>query len=381
MRKYLILIFCFLFFGCEKWRRGIYPIKSPGFQAQEWSFEASTCDYLKGVCNPCASGVLQQIAQLATKQGESYTHPFVNKELGIGFSPFKHTQGIGRIPGLDNENWLLIPRHHHRKVAEAGIISVEYPSIESQGKAWRQNSQGHMRHFYSTHDNHHPGGCQMIGQTLVVAHENGQKDLPAQSWISFYDAKNPKAIKEVNRLYLDGTDAAGQSFPIIAKGQATCVAISRLPNQHYLLFALDSRESLKKKKGWFFLSTSTDLQQTDWVYRQFWQQQETLPHEDSWQTYHNIGLIEDCQDGQLYLCAYAGKGTKNVIDVFQLLFQESGTIALKKVMEKKVFTRSKGASFRAGSTLHISPDHELILYAVEKDEKGRWMMVEEFVKK
>ncbi|MEM8909451.1 MAG: hypothetical protein AAGD05_16510, partial [Bacteroidota bacterium] len=236
-----------------------------------------------------------------------------------------------------------------------------------------------MQGLYSTEDNEHPGGCQMIGQTLVVAHENGASHLPAKSWIAFYDAAQPEAIQEVNRMYMDGIDARGRRFPLIAKGQATCVAISRLANQHYLLFALDGRRSLKRKKAWFFLSTTTELATTEWVFHQLWQQQEALPNEAVWREYESMAMLTDCEKGQLFLCCFTGQGTRNAIDVFELRLNERGYFHLIKVMEKEVRTRSGGASFRAGASFHVDPNHQLILYAVEKDETGQWMMVEEFV--
>ena len=369
--KSILLIAICSILGCEKWRKSIYPIESVGFQKIERPFGYSDCEYGTGQCQPCVDNVLQQIERLATEKGKSYTYQFPNRDLGIRFSPLKHAQGVARIPGLDNENWLVIPRHHHRQMEQAGMISLEFPSLESKGAAWKNNSVGQMKALFSTKDNEHPGGCQIIGQTLVVAHENGAAHLPAQSWLSFYDVAQPTKITEVNRFYMDGSDANETSFPLIAKGQATCVAITRLQNEHYLLFALDGRRSLRRKKGWFFLSTHTDLATTDWEYRQLWQQQETLPNGDVWRAYESLHLLADCKNGQLYLCCFNGSKTNNAIDVFELTFSPKGKIVLQKVLEKTVNTRSGGASFRAGATFHITPDQQLVLYTVEKDEMGK----------
>jgi hypothetical protein len=162
------------------------------------------------------------------------------------------------------------------------------------------------------------------------------------------------------------------------KGQADCVGITQLENEHYLMFALESRRRRSIDVGWFFISTSKDLETTNWKYHQFWSQDLLLPNEKDLRTYENIELVTECETGEIYLLGFFGNGRSNAIDVFVLEKGLNDKITLRKIFERKIRTQAGGATFRAGASIHITPDHNIMLYSVAKSPKNNWLSIEEF---
>jgi len=341
------------------------------------------CAYGSKNCTPCVRGLLEQVSRFPKDQGDGKVYNFPNKDMGINYSIRKHAQGIARIPGTVQENWVAITRHHANQKSGAGVISIQFSHINSDGRAWQfsdtaNSAVGQSRQLFSTEDNHHPGGCQIIGQNLAVAHYSGKTELPSTAWISFYDVSDPMNISETNRFYFDGTDDLDQVYHLGDEAQATGVALIRLKDNRYLMFAIESRRMLKYDIGWFYISNNTDLENPQWKFIQFWHQEDLLPNSRAFLVYENIQLITDCGTGKIFMLGFIGWGTRNVVDVFTLDIDDQ-KIVLKKVLQKEMKTRKGGASFRGGASVHITPDHEMVLYAVEKEEIGKWMMIEEFI--
>lgn len=387
---HLPILYFFILFGSlvglEKCRIPLPEDLGPGMDPTMDLIGETDCPYGNSVCNPCVDGLFNQLESINTAKNSSVVHRFRNGDLGFQMNVFKHPQGIARLSGVGNENWMLITRNHFSKEEKAGVMSIEFASVESAGGAWSSGddggndggNDGRIKSFFTTSDNKHPGGCQVIGHHLVVAHEGAHDSIAEPSWISFYDVSDPSRVSEVNRFVFDGLDALGIPYLMSDKGQAMCVGVTQLYNGHYLMLALESRRRLPMDIGWFFMSTGTDLQSTGWEYIQLWHQNDLLPDSDAFRTYENINLVTDCDDGKMYMLGFYGKGRKNFIDVFSLATTEGDKIVLEKVLEKPVSTRSGGASFRAGGSIHVTPDNHLVIYAVEKSDRGKWLTIEEF---
>ncbi len=366
-------------------QNGITQMTEPGFSDLETLSGDTTCPYGSASCLPCVADVLAQINDLKTEEDDSGEFNFRNKANGINFSLLKHAQGIARIPGCGSENVFVITRHHTTRTAGNGIISIVFPEVQSGGDGFMgsgidKSNSGEIVQLFSTNDNRHPGGCQIIGQTLLVTHESGVRDMKDKSWISFYDVSNPADMRETSRLYMDGTDILGQTYPLTPAGQADAVGIAKLEDGRYLLLAMESRRRMKNDVAWFFVSTTNDLNNTEWEFRQFWQQTELIPGRKDWRVYENINLVTNCSDGQIYLLGFHGVGRNNYLDVFSLNLDLKDRIIVKRVLIKAIRTRLGGASFRAGGTVHVTPANDLVLYGIEKAELGFWMMIEEFTR-
>jgi len=333
------------------------------------------CEYGSPDCNPCAYNLLDQIENLSS---ESNSYRFPNGALDIQMNFFNHPQSIARIPGVRDDNWIIISRNHPGDERKAGVVGIEFSeNNEDPRNAW----SGSMKNLYSTGDNKHPGGSQLIGHNFAVAHEAVIGGMEAPTWISFYDVSDPEQIGEINRFCFNGADADGTSYFMTKKGQAMCVGLNRLESGHYLMFALESRRRMPTDVGWFFLSSSTDISTTDWQFIQSWSQEDLLPGKNDFRTYENINIITDCSSGHLYMLGFYGKGRSNTIDVFRIINDPNGKIKLEKVLEKKIKTSRNGASFRAGAAVHVTPENELVLYTIQKSGNRNWVTIEEFNQK
>lgn len=358
-------------------------VRGIGFNDLETIEGNIECPYGSPDCAPCIYDVLGQLSNLSTNENDSAPFNFKNRDLNINFSLRKHAQGVARIPGNGSESWMAITRHHGSKKTQNGVVLVHYPNIPSSGSSLqltekKGSNAGSIVKFLSTDDNKHPGGCQIIGNTLLVAHEAGDEDLPAQTWISFYDVSDPITSYESRRFYFDGTDDLGNSYPLTDRGQANNIGMVQLKDGRYLMLAMESRRRLKYDVALFFISSNDQLKNTKWEYRQVWHQLDLVSNPMDWRVYENINLVTDCTDGQIYLLGFHGNGQNNAIDIYNLFLDSNQLIRFKKVMEKEVITRNGGATFRAGASVHITPDNQPVIYGVEKSERGDWMMVEEF---
>lgn len=285
-----------------------------------------------------------------------------------------HIQGIVRIPCVGNSNWFVMSKHHHERAQDAGLLFVEWPKVKSQGGAFAQSAGsggpgvGKLRHFWGRGRSEHPGGLQLCGQILVVA----QDPLRAAPFISFVDVANPRKPVFIGHLTLDG--AHGEGKP---KG-VTCAALTRLADQHYLLFVYRYSSSRPDGyRGWFFRSREPFLNQnTGWTLQHQFGAQNNQAHAAWSHACDNMTLLNQA-DGALYLVAVRGQFTDNHLDVYRL---EGDTPQLTFCFRQPVRTRPFGATFRAGASLHITPDRQLVIYASEKAGGGRIrnLMVEEF---
>ena len=337
----------------------------------------TTCSYQNVECTPCITNLSKQLEDLSPTT-EVYRFP--SQKDGLKLNLFGHPQGIARIPNCQSENWFVIPKNHPRSESEAGVLSIRFPTDKSHAGIPSQftGELGDIVHFYSTEDNIHPGGCQIVGQYLAVAHEGTSNDLDYPGWISLYDVSDPEGIEECNRLIFNGEDVNGNRYAMTANGQADCVGISKLENGHYLMFALESRRRSSVDVGWFFISTSTDIKTTEWEYLQFWTQEDLIPSKKELRTYENIALVTECTTGNICLLGYYGNGRSNGIDVFGLELNSEGVITIEKLFDKKIKTRAKGATFRAGASIYVNSDREIVLYSIEKTPSDNMLLIEEF---
>jgi hypothetical protein len=333
--------------------------------AEEWKPGGSTENKIHSAC---ANDFLYKLSQLPT---HSTSRQLRFDQPSKRFTLRRHAQGIARLPAEPAR--FAITRHSAANEEEAGVLLIEFPA---PGDVRYNRDRGAVTQFFSTADNKHPGGCQLIDNTLAVAHYGANTAMPGKGWISFYDI-GANSIKEVNRFYLNGIDDRGGVYPIGKTFGPTSVAITQLANGWYLMFAFEARHKIKYNAGWFFVSKNKGLADAQWEFMQYWHETD-LHATEAMPIYENVNLLSDCTTGTLYLLGFKGKRHQNLIDVYELTSDGEGRMSLIKKMQKRVTTSKRGASFRAGGSIFISSHGDIIIYAVEKNSNNESLVIEEF---
>jgi hypothetical protein len=210
---------------------------------------------------------------------------------------------------------------------------------------------------------------------------------------------------------------------------STTVAMTRLANGHYLLFVAGSDMAF----GWFYLSDRPYIaEDTNWVfvdfftrskvdigvgsYRQwctemrgtsdirpgviepfricpFLEGEEPISDPLDLSSPQNVGLVTECGTGDIYLFAmgnpeYRERGERfdpdsewEQIDLFQL-HPTPEEIRWEHVAKRRAFVVGEGScTFRAGSGVHVTPSHQLIVYCSthHPDDGDEELKFEEYI--
>ena len=328
----------------------------------------------------------------------------------------KHWQGVQRLQ-TSNGNFMFVSRSSASSDT-AGVAVVEMSSRDNDGKrlrsnrlAWEQsinstappasdgmiafsqnlvdgktkfsetsNTTGADHHYLPARSTvtgeeyHHAGGMQLYGDILVVALEGKDTSLVGNldSEIVFYDVSNPRNIEQLAySVERYGKDAGN-------------VAISRLADGRYLLVVGDSNATPLD----FYISTSTDLKANNNSFVHYYQwvrsQHSVAGLDNNYGAYQNTQLISQCNgsgdanDGKLYIVATHNNSIFSNGDDWMDLYRVDhysgdGHIELIKVKKKKLVCTYRGiknCNLDAGAGTYISPEGELLLYAVEHKNDG-----------
>lgn len=211
----------------------------------------------------------------------------------------------------------------------------------------------------------HPGGLQVCGSVVAVAQstEEGQVDTPA--WVDLVDLSEPAEPRLLAPITFADLPAAQRPKRLTA---AALVARSGGP---FLCFAyVYSSHRPEQRTAYLLYSDGPALSDhTVWTHvRPPYAADELADH---WRAdYQNVQLLEQA-DGRLFLVGMRGFQTDNELDVFGIHSDWS----LRHVRRRKVVTAAAGGTFRAGSSLYVSPEGRLVLYASQKS--GRWTLAME----
>ncbi len=313
---------------------------------------------------PAVDGVEQALRALDGERRDSHTFRFDPTVAGTdGVRINSHAQGVTRLPGVGNNNWLVVSKADSDR-GQAGLIFVDYQFV-SDGRSWkyadrRDGDSGQARYFHGQTESDHPGGIQVCGKTLAVPYGNGTR-----AWVAFYDVSDPHNVREVSRLTLPGQPTFHQ------------VAFTRLSSGHYLVFAGAQNDA----SGWFYQSTGTSpTHMGEWKQVSFWQQSQLAPSPGKWRNYQSMNFLVDKKDGTIFLVGMGGDNRSNYLDVFRVERNGFSAPRMTWTMDKGIRTRAGGATLRAGGGLHVTPGgREVVLYAIEKAQGfGSRLMVEEF---
>ncbi len=325
-------------------------------------------------CNPSIKNVPAALKSISGEKGESQFLSLDNNKANIppvGITT--HAQGVARIPGTENENWLVFTKSGD-KPKEAGMIFVRFAKLQSNGKAWAATThkdpswhKGASQSFYKdqSHNQDHPGSIQMLGRTLVVGSDGKDGTL-----IDFYDASNPYRPQHLSRLHIDGSQGEREIQAGGKGASAHFVSAAKLRDGRFLLFvARHNRDLLKypRGKGWFYISNSKTIdKETQWKYISF------SPYTPKGNAYQSANLLTDKQTGNLYLAMMRPELLqKNYIDLWQLTPHDNAqhpddVIDLKLKMTKTLWTRATGGTFDAGGGIHVTPEGKIAVYMIDR---------------
>jgi hypothetical protein len=347
------------------------------------------CQYGERDCNVCVQDVRTAYDALNTGRRDSHVFRFDPSVTGTDRIRLnQHIQGMARIPGLANDNWIVFSKHDQNEPHQAGLVLVEYPAINSDGDAWkhaeRTSDRGDAQHFFTNADTDHPGGMQITGKVLAVGMDCDSDPICSErAWVDFYDLAQADhgVVTQLHRLVLDGSRGEAHQFPPGAvpsdekASKAHYVSVVKLASGHFLLFVVGAKDN----RGWFYVTDSSNLNaDTTWTYLQYWHASHTMPS-GRWSTYQNGNFITECSTGDIYFFGMKeALGRRNHLDLYRLEREEQ--FRFHWVARKVVWNRFGGCSLRGGGSVHVTPDrNEIVLYCIEKNQRhGPNMTLEEF---
>ncbi len=326
-------------------------------------------------CNPCVNNVIKSLKEMRTGQKQGKRFPFQNKQLGIpSVGITTHAQGVARIPGVENENWLVFSKSGDTH-DEAGFIFVSFDNLHSNGISWAKATplkknkweEGKSQVFFHdpTHQQDHPGGIQALGRTLVSG-----SDGPNGTLVDFYDASNPHRVIHLNRLKIDGSQGEKEMEPGGKGASAHFISAAKLRDGRYLLFvAKHHRDFFQSTRGkaWAYVSDTKSIQsQTKWKYISF------VSFTPQGIAYQGANLITEASTGKLYLAMMRPDLLmKNYIDLWEVKANPKSkeiddSIKIKLVHTQTVWSRGNGGTFDAGGGIHITPQGKMLIYMIDR---------------
>jgi len=377
----------------------------------------TTCLYGAAQCNRCVHNAENAVSRLRT--GHSSTIGFGSNTgevfQGILFPEMKcskrkrecdHMQGIGRVPGVAGETWIVGTVSHplvgsgHAGFFLANVFDNRVGIDGKGGEAFDHNDPQRgfrstfreTKFWYPMKGTDHAGGLQMLGKTLVVsAHCTRDSACRGNTFVDFYDLSQLGIQFRQHRLFLDGSQGEHNQYPPGSShnGRATASAVVRLANGRYLMFVLGD----KSLNGWLYLSDMTSIHgSTRWHYLQEWTAGHVLPHAQLWRGEpQNVNFITDCATGDIYVVALGNAGFipevvpivptqlgQQIVSLYRLiiteerfyasdpshgtLFREANGPAIRFELISSKELHERWCTLRAGGSTHVTPSGELVVY-------------------
>lgn len=365
------------------------------------------CAWGSKECNRCVNNVKANFNAIETHfRGEragkihvsSYAYPAKNALLHRIHAWNEHIQGIGRIAGLGNEEYLVFT--HSTKSdqsGKSGALAVIRMGANQNSKGFElgdlsektgSDQNIHNRTVARTFsDSNHPGGLATLGHYVFVADwcqphgEYGWCNSPSQFSFEVYDVSNVhRNVGQLNsnppiRIIDRSVKTEGHSKR--SKSTAS-VAATRLQSGNYLVAIGRSGGSNYE----YYLSSTTSLSSgTKWLSAGY--------PEDIAKHGEGAAMVNECVSGDIYLIQIENSGTrgnlrdnKDELHLFRLnRSSDSGPIKHQYV-NSRTFRCSDGTpwcNLDKGGGIYTSPAGNLYLYATDAQQAKdteRFRMVE-----
>jgi hypothetical protein len=373
--------------------------------AEPARLEADTaCHFGASSCNRCVRGALAAVRALGDEPTAAVRYSSMAARrlppYGATLSAFgandSHLQGIARLVPNDGSNWVVVSRAQPGQLGGGGFFLVQLGDVPAHGGApfgsrkararyVQVNSETRRtRYYHPVESSDHPGGLQMLGQTLALAAScDSAKGCTGRTFVEFHDLSEPSA-----------RDTRLQRFFLFRQGEpyatphATSVAVAKERDGRYLMFVHGKDD---RREGWFYRSDADRIgPETQWRYIDHFQ------GDASWDgKYQSTTLLSECGSGDLYLLGTGNPSYRAtlkprwspgiVADLLLFLLVDGAVhegrelLHLFKLEQKgshidmrRVYTASwqpdRGAycSFRAGATAYVTPEGRLALYCTTR---------------
>ncbi len=363
----------------------------------------TSCAFGARDCNRCVRGVLEAVAALRPDPTAEVRYSSMAARrlppYGARLAPFaandSHLEGIARLPLLRDSSWVVLSRARPGMLGGGGFFLVHLGDVPDHhgapfGSARRRAryirpNPDHRRtsYYHPVNRSDHPGGLQMIGQTLALAVSCAKaKGCRGRAFVQFDDLSHPAA-----------SETLLQRVPLFLQGEphrarhATSVAVAKLRDGSYLMF-VQGKDN--KNEGWFYRSDRDQIgPDTQWQFIDYFR------GGPSWDgRYQSTSLLTDCDSGKLYLLgtgnpsygptvkprltpALVGEllsmfvrgGVQRGVELLHLfeLGERGGHIAMKRVYEAGWRPDGHGfCTFRAAASAYVTPDGGLALYCTTR---------------
>jgi hypothetical protein len=344
------------------------PTMYPGTAVPEWT----PADGMPYHDNPTVSNVALEFGRLRAvgdfmavrDNGLIPGRKYTDTQIG-GTEARMHFQGIQRCNPPNDDVLLLTGGDPADAVSHLFVCRLE---SRPKGRAWGTNLRFSRRppegdgllHIYALDPKMwHAGGTSLLGDLLVVPLEGDPDD---GSRVDFYDVTDPLEVRRFPApLCIHRSKEVG-------KGGA--VALTRLPNQHYLCGVWTDSDHLPRRLD-LYLSVNTDLLNGFRPEPLSWQADRMLPAGGPNVAYQTLSFVIQ-RDGAMFLV-----GTENTsatspyvggddrVDLLHIEFSPETTHSprpkltmptVTRIAEKKISCERDYANLDAAGGIMIAPD-------------------------
>lgn len=363
----------------------------------------STCPFVMGLpaanCNACVDNVLARWAELEPDVKDLWEVPLSDHQPlppGGAWRTFpevigdSHFQGAARlplplltsIPGFNDDNWMVLS---HNREELPGLLFA-HMGVAGASYAWSETSAHDFEFMHVIEEDglNHPGGMQVVGDTLAVSFEkSGGQDVPSR--VRFYGYEDPTAGADERSELVLNVGLPGISD--VLDSRTSGVAMTKLDDGRYFVFVGGDNHS---QTGWFFVSSNTEINsETEWEMIDSWQEWSSA-HASAYYYYDNLAFITECT-GDIYLIALgtstAGStDTDGRADLFRLIVNQGGTGfdflpagAPKNLEEPSLGGLAVDPSVRFGGAAHVPEDGSAIyLYSTSRRDRNSDVEIVQF---
>lgn len=347
----------------------------------ELSIDLESVDWLKGAncaygtfgCNVCVPDVPGRFKRASGSKDVRHGFGFDpnyyadNGPHPDDFAPGDHIQGITRIPGLGNENWLALSRNA-RDAGDGAFYLTGYPQISGHGDAWKwaerstRNPTSMSHFYYRVPGVNHVGGLQALGPMLFAPFDCDE-GLSCNAGVNIYDVRDPGQAQLLSTLSIDNSRGELHRSDGDLSSRAAAVGAVRLENGQTLLF-VRGREA--DAAGWFYKSLETTIDaNTHWELVTTWRNSD-LPSGTAWHPWETVNLVSDCNDGSIYAVMMGTTDNKSFLYRVVGSLRTESSLTFQLAGSRGLNTSGPLTSTRFGGGVHVTPNGNFVSYVTDR---------------
>jgi len=285
-----------------------------------------------------------------------------------------HWQGIQRLYGRFS-NWFIVSRSNnkfkdkkHGFTRRPDLVMVKLASKRrNRGGALGSNCRNKNRQAPSRSDKvvfwknffpkyKHAGGIQVIGKYGVIGMEEHIQGKNRKAMVAFFDLSNPYRPRYLYRKYMPNRFCIASGIIKMRDGRYLMINMAKI-NYKQLAIYISNGKSLARNPG-FRLVQKLNFK--------------------SHGKFQNMQLLTD-RRGQIYMIAAHNTSIgapiingKDMLHLYKVNVLNPGyRVSLQLVAKKHFFCKSGHGNFNAGVGPYITPNHKLLMYAVEYANGGK----------